>query len=80
MACARQTAAPSAPKLAALMDEAEYDVLAYMSFHPDHWTKISSTNPLERPNGARRQRSWPVRDTGGGRWGQLEGGRSPTVG
>ena len=29
---------------------------------------------------ARRQRSWPVRDTGGGRWGQLEGGRSPTVG
>jgi class 3 adenylate cyclase len=30
--------------------------------------------------GARRQRSWPVRDTGGGRSGQLEGGRSPTVG
>lgn len=30
--------------------------------------------------GARRQRCCPVRDTGGGRWGQLEEGRSPTVG
>ena len=30
------------------MDEAEDDVLAYMTFHPDHWTRISPTNPLER--------------------------------
>ena len=29
---------------------------------------------------AQRQRSCPVRDTEGGRWGQLKGGRSPTVG
>jgi putative transposase len=36
------------PRLAKLLDEAEDDVLAYMTFHPDHWTRISSTNPLER--------------------------------
>ena len=45
------------PKLAALMDEAEHDVLAYMDFHPDHWTKISSTNPLERLNGEIKRRT-----------------------
>jgi transposase-like protein len=45
------------PKLAALMDEAEHDVLAYMSFHPDHWAKISSTNPLERLNGEIKRRT-----------------------
>ena len=38
------------PKLAALMDEAEQDVLAFMTFPSDHWTKIHSTNPLERLN------------------------------
>ena len=32
------------------MDEAEDDVLADMTVHADHWTKISSTNPLERLN------------------------------
>ena len=32
------------------------------------------------PPFARRQRCCPVRDTGGGRWGQLEEGRSPIVG
>lgn len=45
------------PKLAMLMDEAEHDVLAYMDFHPDHWTKISSTNPLERVNGEVKRRT-----------------------
>jgi putative transposase len=45
------------PKLAALMDEAEHDVLAYMGFHPDHWAKISSTNPLERLNGEIKRRT-----------------------
>lgn len=35
------------PRLAKLMDGAENDVLAYMAFHPNHWTKVSSTNPLE---------------------------------
>jgi len=37
-------------KLGELMDTAREDVLAYMDFNKDHWTKISSTNPLERLN------------------------------
>ncbi len=37
-------------KLARLMDEAEHDVLAFMTFPTDHWSKIHSTNPLERLN------------------------------
>jgi putative transposase len=44
-------------RLAKAMDEAEDDVLAYMTFHPDHWTKISSTNPLERLNGEIKRRT-----------------------
>src|ERR1700759_764143 len=39
---------PKVPKLAALMDEAEADVLAFMSFPKDHRLKIHSINPLER--------------------------------
>src|SRR5204863_3007865 len=39
---------PKVPKLAALMDEAEADVLAFMSFPKDHRVKIHSINPLER--------------------------------
>jgi transposase-like protein len=39
------------PKLAPLMDEAESDVLAYMSFPSQHRAKPHSTNPLERLNG-----------------------------
>ncbi len=38
------------PKLAALMDEAEHDVLAYIAFPVQHRTKLHSTNPLERLN------------------------------
>jgi len=38
------------PKLAALMDESEADVLAYMSFPTQHRAKLHSTNPLERLN------------------------------
>ena len=38
------------PKLAALMDGAEEDGLAYMGFPAAHRAKISSTNPLERVN------------------------------
>ena len=41
---------PKLPKLAAVLDEAETDVLAYMSFPPQHRTKLHSTNPLERVN------------------------------
>ena len=45
------------PKLAALMDQAEPDVLAYMSFPPQHRTKLHSTNPLERLNGEIKRRT-----------------------
>jgi putative transposase len=45
------------PRLAAMMDEAEDDVLAYMTFPKGHWTKIHSTNPLERLNAEVKRRS-----------------------
>jgi putative transposase len=48
---------PKVPKLAALMDEAETDVLAFMSFPKDHRLKIHSTNPLERLNGEIKRRT-----------------------
>jgi putative transposase len=41
---------PRFPKLAALMDDAETDVLAFMGFPRAHWPKLHSTNPLERLN------------------------------
>ena len=41
---------PKVEKLARLMDEAEHDVLAYMSFPAQDRTKLHSTNPLERLN------------------------------
>src|SRR5690242_470228 len=44
-------------KLAAFMDEAEPDVLAFMNFPKDHRTKIHSTNPLERVNGEIKRRT-----------------------
>ena len=40
-----------------LMDEAEPDVLAFMSFPKDHRLKIHSTNPLERLNGEIKRRT-----------------------
>jgi len=48
---------PKVAKLAALMDEAENDVLAFMSFPKDHRPKIHSTNPLERLNGEIKRRT-----------------------
>ena len=45
------------PKIAKLMDEAEDDVLAHMSFPKEHRTKIHSTNPLERLNGEIKRRT-----------------------
>jgi putative transposase len=38
------------PRLAALLDEAEADVLAYLAFPPQHWRQVWSNNPLERLN------------------------------
>jgi putative transposase len=38
------------PKVAALLAEAEEDLLAFYGFPRDHWTKLRSTNPLERVN------------------------------
>lgn len=46
----RQVADQVRPKLAALLDEAEEDVLAYMTFPKEHRAKIHSTNPIERLN------------------------------
>jgi len=48
---------PKVPKLAALMDEAEADVLAYMTFPAQHRAKLHSTNPLERLNGEIKRRT-----------------------
>ncbi len=48
---------PKVPKLANLMDEAEPDVLAYMTFPKEHRTKLHSTNPIERLNGEIKRRT-----------------------
>ncbi|GJD66465.1 IS256 family transposase ISMtsp13 [Methylobacterium frigidaeris] len=48
---------PKVPKLAALMDAAETDVLAYMGFPAAHRAKLHSTNPLERLNGEIKRRT-----------------------
>ena len=38
------------PKAAKVLSDAEEDILAYMAFPPEHWTRLYSTNPLERLN------------------------------
>ena len=48
---------PTLPKLAALMDESETDVLAYMAFPAAHRAKLHSVNPLERLNGEIKRRT-----------------------
>ncbi len=45
------------PKLAALMDDAEPDVLAFMTFPKAHRVQIHSTNPLERLNAEIKRRT-----------------------
>ena len=45
------------PKLAAMLDKSETDVLAYMSFPKAHRTQIHSTNPLERLNAEIKRRT-----------------------
>ncbi len=50
-------ARPRGPKLAALIDEAEADVLADMGLPVQHRTKLHRTNPIERLNHAIKRRS-----------------------
>jgi putative transposase len=45
------------PKLAKLMDEAEADVLAFVTFPKAHRLQIHSTNPLERLNAEIKRRT-----------------------
>jgi len=40
----------SLPKVAALLEQAEEDILAFYGFPAEHWRKLRSTNPLERFN------------------------------
>lgn len=48
---------PQVPKLAAIMDDAEEDVLAYMTFPKEHRAKLHSTNLIERLNGEIKRRT-----------------------
>ena len=66
---------PKLPKLATLLDEAEEDILAYMSFPKEHRAKIHSTDEIDkrfvaagamisahgRPRGKERGRGWEPR-------------------
>jgi putative transposase len=45
------------PKLAAMLDEAENEVLAFMDFPRAHRKQIASTNPLERLNAEIKRRT-----------------------
>jgi putative transposase len=65
---------PRFPKVAALLDDAEHDVLAYMDYPEAHRSKLHSTNPIERLNKevkrrpalvqrAQRRRSGPIRSS-----------------
>jgi putative transposase len=41
---------PVAPKVCRLLEEAEEDLIAFYDYPAEHWTKLRSTNPLERVN------------------------------
>jgi transposase-like protein len=45
------------PKAARVVEDANSDILAYMAFPKTHWTRIYSTNPLERVNKEVRRRT-----------------------
>lgn len=47
---------PKYPDAAAIIREAEDDVLAFMAFPEKHWRQLKSTNPLERINREIRRR------------------------
>lgn len=42
--------APVAPKVCEVLEDAEEDLLAFYRFPSEHWSKLRSTNPLERVN------------------------------
>jgi transposase-like protein len=42
--------ADTVPKVTALLEDAEDDLLAFYAFPQPHWPKLRSTNPLERVN------------------------------
>jgi transposase-like protein len=48
---------PEAANLAAIMDDMEADMLAYMGFPQAHRTKLHSTNSIERLNGEIKRRT-----------------------
>lgn len=50
LALVAEKMAPRWPKAAELLRAAEEEVLAYMAFPEAHWTRLYSTNPLERLN------------------------------
>jgi len=52
---------PRVREVAALMDRAEDDVLAFMSFPKEHRAKIHSTNPLERVRAGHDYLRFPAR-------------------
>jgi putative transposase len=39
-----------APKVARLLEQAEAELLAFYQLPREHWSKLRSTNPLERVN------------------------------
>lgn len=45
------------PKLAAILDDTEPDVPAYMTFPKEHRAKLHSTNPIERLDGEIKRRT-----------------------
>lgn len=45
------------PDIAAMLDDAAEDLLAFTAFPQAHWRKIWSTNPLERVNGEIKRRT-----------------------
>ena len=48
---------PKLPELAALMDDAEHEVLTFMTFPKAHRRQIHSTDPLERLNAEVKRRT-----------------------